>query len=238
MTTEVIVALITSCGAFVSSGVVALQNARATRQQKEAEERLARIQASERKELNASTEDYRARLEIVRSEYAVALERLKADTSLRLETLRLEGERRRQAFGIATQEVALAENSIAEAFEDIQIVKEQISILSAPVRHSTTAALRSLTPATERLKVGYAKLGTRLPPEARRAWHSAKGLADGVVAEISAHSVSESEAPRFPEEIMTWLQEARALLTDHQVVLVAAQQQLREQHMHKVLELL
>jgi hypothetical protein len=176
------------------------------------------------------------RMSRLKAETDAKLEQLKAETSIAVETMKDVRERRHKAFEIAAQESAPLEAALAQAWEDIQLIKEIISKLVSPDRYDLDIALDHLTPPCSRLMDGYAKWGASIPEHARKAWHAAKGdISAFRQILVTESNTSNSQLPSATIEI---LKETRTFLTDHQMVIVASRQSIRDLNIKHLLEVI
>jgi hypothetical protein len=166
------------------------------------------------------------------------LETIKAQAALALAALKEEGEHRRNALVLATEESKPVEDALSQAWRDIQQVKEVIAALLSRARYDPDLAAKALTPVVARLVDGYATHGANLPENARNAWHAAKKSAAAVEAVVASLGKLEDPRAPLPQGTRRSLREARTLLTDRQMALAAARQTIREEQISRILEAL
>lgn len=164
------------------------------------------------------------------------LEQIKAETNIAVETMKEERERRQKAFEIASLESAPVEAALAQAWEDIQLIKEIISKLVSQERYDLDIALEHLNPACSNLINGYAKWGARIPEQARKAWHSAKGTVAGFQHVLITES--KTNKSQLSSEIIEALKEMRTFLTDHQMIIMTSRQGIRDSNIKHLVEII
>ena len=165
-----------------------------------------------------------------------ALERIKSETAISIENIKVDQERRKRAFEVAIEESKPVEASLAQAWHDIQTIKDVISKYMSGFRFDENSAWQSFASACASLSEGYAKWGTEVPENARQAWHKAKGCAMSVEM-LLPNDDSGGNMPLLPEGTTESLREIRTLLTDSQLAIAAARNAIRDTAMKKVLEL-
>ena len=156
-------------------------------------------------------------------------------TNIAVEKMKETTARRQKAFEIAASESAPIETALAQAWQDIQLVKEIISSLTSHARYDVDIALADLEPPCSRLMDGYAKWGASIPEQARKDWHNAKGTVASVQLMIKESRRNKSE---LPSNVIEVLKETRTFLTDHQMAIVAARQSIRDSNIEHLLTLI
>jgi hypothetical protein len=167
-----------------------------------------------------------------------ALEKLKAEATIALEKMKTENERQRKAFEVASEESKPIETALAQAWHDIQTIKDLITKIVAPARYDLDLILKDFKQAHSNLIDGYGKWGSDLSEAARIAWHKAKGSANDIELVILSHSNAEDHDLILPPPMMENLREIRQSLTDQQMVIAASRQAIREQLVRNILEVL
>src|SRR2546430_2602839 len=90
----------------------------------------------------------------LRAETDSTIETIRSEASLAVETMKAENERRRKAFEIASQESRPIETALAQAWHDIQTVKDVISKIVRPSCLDKDSVLKPLGSASSRLFEG------------------------------------------------------------------------------------
>jgi hypothetical protein len=163
-----------------------------------------------------------------------ALEKIRSETSLALEQVKADQERKKRAFEIAIEESRPIEVALAQAWHDIQSIKDVIAKYISGFRFDVSATKNSFHSAYTSLCEGYARWGTEAPDNARHAWHNAKGSANSV--EILLNETTDNDLP-LPSDLTERMKEIRTALTDSQMVIAAGRHAVRDTVMKKVLEL-
>ena len=171
----------------------------------------------------------------VKAEADAKLEQIRAETNIAVETMKEATARRQKAFEIASSESAPVETALAQAWQDIQLIKEIISSLTSRGRYDIDIALADLAPPCSRLMDGYAKWGASIPEQARKDWHNAKGAVASVQMMIRESRTNNSE---LPSDVLEILKETKSFLTDHQMAIVAARQSIRDANIEHLLMLI
>lgn len=166
----------------------------------------------------------------------LALEKIRQESALSLESMKEDGERRRKAFELAMQESEPVEAALAQAWRDIQQVKEEIAKVISHVRYDLDLGLKAVGTAVASLVDGYARWGSDLPNDARHAWHSAKGSAGTVELSLRRQLAAHGVEVELPEQVVDALKEARISLTDRQIALAAAREGFRHELVRKLWE--
>jgi hypothetical protein len=164
---------------------------------------------------------------------ALALEELKADRQERMEELRADREKRKEAFQIARQDSAPVEQALAQAWQNIQIIKEVISTLVARERYDADLAPGSLRPAVAGLLDLYHQTGMVLRQPTRLAWQ--KALACGNELE---ELISKNGPPQLASDDIERLRGMRVLLSGLQMDISDGRQRVREELVQKALGLM
>jgi len=164
------------------------------------------------------------------------LERIRSETSISLENMKLDQERRKRAFEVAIEESRPIEASLAQAWHDIQSIKDVISKYMSGFRFDENSARQSFASAYASLCEGYAKWGTEVPDSARHGWHKAKGCAMSVEILLLKED-SRGDMSLLPEGTTDSLKEIRIVLTDSQLAIAATRNAIRDTMMKRVLEL-
>jgi hypothetical protein len=164
------------------------------------------------------------------------LEKIKAQSGIALAALKEEGEHRRKALELATQESKPVEDALSQAWRDVQKVKEVIAGLLSRARYDLDLAAKTLTPVVARLVDNYATHGANLPESGREAWHAAKKSAAVIEAVVASLGKLEDLRAPLPQGTRRSLREARVSLTDQQMALAAARQTVREEQTLRILE--
>jgi hypothetical protein len=162
--------------------------------------------------------------------------KLKVETELAIEKMKIDRERRQKAFEIACQESAPIEAAINRAWEDIQIIKEEISKILSEGEYHADLALGFIETASNRLREEYGKWAVSLPQDARDVWHKAKGNASAIQGIVVKHSPIKEANPELPPDIKEKLRDARTSLTDYQMILTSTRQSLRNLQIQRILE--
>lgn len=165
-----------------------------------------------------------------------ALERIRSETSLALEKVKAEQERKKRAFEVAVDESKPVEAALAQAWHDIQNIKDVMSKYMSGYRFDEESAKGAFSSACVSLSEGYAKWGTEIPESARQAWHKAKGTITAVEGLFPSQALGSDVLP-LPPNSAERLREIRAVLTDCQMSLAASRHAIRDMVMKKLLEL-
>lgn len=161
---------------------------------------------------------------------AVRVTRIRAEAERALESMKLDTERRRRAFELASAETEPMQGALAQAWSDVQALKDAVSRTLSASRFDTQSAMKLVDPAIASLVEGYGRWGAMLPADARKAWHRAKDLAGTVGILVNA-------GEDYPAEARTaQLREIRHALTDIQLALATARATVRDAHVRRILE--
>jgi hypothetical protein len=156
-------------------------------------------------------------------------------TNIAVEKMKETTARRQKAFEIASSESAPVETALAQAWRDIQLIKEIISSLTSRARYDVDIALADLAPPCSSLMEGYAKWGASIPEQARKPWHTAKGTVASVQMMLREHGTNKSE---LPSDVIEALKETRTFLSDHQTAIGDARQSVRDSRIEHLLTLI
>lgn len=170
----------------------------------------------------------------LKAEADAALEKIKSQASLALEEARDSREKRKRAFEVAVEESRPVEVALAQAWHDIQSIKDVISKYTSGFRFDVDSARHSLSSSCATLSEGYARWGTAAPDNAKQAWHNAKGC--GASVEILLDDAGGAGFP-LPADLTERLKELRTTLTDSQMAIAADRDTVRDVMMKKILEL-
>ena|ERR1044071_8197556 len=166
------------------------------------------------------------------------LEWIKSEANIGLEKMKAENERRRKAFELATQESKPIETALAQAWHDIQTIKEVISKLLTTVPYDLDLIRKDFSPAHAKISEGYASWGPELPESARIAWHKAKSHAQTVELTLASAYTTNDGVRDFAPKIIENLREIRVAFTDCQMILASSRQTIREKTIRQLLEVL
>ncbi|HZH32210.1 MAG TPA: hypothetical protein VEY11_15700 [Pyrinomonadaceae bacterium] len=167
-----------------------------------------------------------------------SLEKIKAETTIALEKMKTENERRRKAFEIASEESKPIETALAQAWHDIQTIKDLITRIVSPARYDLDLVLKDFKQAHSNLVEGYGQWGSNLSHVARIAWHKAKSSANDVELALLNQNTATDNTLILPPLIIESLREVRQSLTDQQMIIAASRQAIREQLLQHYLEVL
>jgi hypothetical protein len=185
---------------------------------------IASVQAVRTSRLKADTD---AALERIRSEASIALENVKADQ-----------ERRRRAFELALEDSKPAESALAQAWQDIQTIKDVLSRYTAGFRFDEDSAMEAFRSSFVSLSEGYAKWGPAVPESARQAWHAAKGRVGSAELLLLGQSNAGDDASPLPPRAVEGLREIRMVLSDCQMAIAASREGVRDALMKRMLGLM
>jgi hypothetical protein len=163
--------------------------------------------------------------------------RLKSQADLALEQLKLHDANRRRAFDLALQESAPIERALSQLWSDIQTVRDVIQTMSSAARFDEAEALKVLRAAVGSIRDGYARYGGVLPPDAARAWHSAKGHVS-MLDELVRRRATAATMPAAKADIDARLEGVRSALRDVQGTVQQSMLTARNATMQRILELM
>jgi hypothetical protein len=178
------------------------------------------------------------RMSHIKADADAALERIRSETNLALENVKADQERRKRAFEVALEESKPVEAALAQAWHDIQSIKEITSKYMSRFRFDENSARQPFNSAGVNLSEGYAKWGTELPESARHAWHKAKGCITLVEELLPSPDHTDDDVLPLPPSTTERLREIRITLTDSQMAIAASRQAIRDTETKKILELM
>ena len=165
---------------------------------------------------------------------AVRTGRMMAAANVELERVKEEHEQRRRAFERAAQEAEPLERSLDEAWGHFARGEGRNLKVAWDGAYDLDVAMAEVKPAAQAIADGYAKCGAKLGEQPRQAWHSAKG-ATSVLIEVLARQIETVGHAELPPTDATLLSAIRMTLTDCQMALSKARQNVREDYVRRLL---
>lgn len=149
-------------------------------------------------------------------------------------------DRRKHALAIASHEVEPVAEALAQAWSDLQELKDCLSLV---LQGSFDIDLKNAAKEAEvRLANGYKVWGAQLPGRAAKAWHDAKNKAGNVPFLIfqllNPDLIDEHPYRPTAEELESRCENLRRALSEFQTEISAARAMLREDQMRRLLEIL
>jgi len=169
---------------------------------------------------------------IVATIQAIRAARITASANIEIERMKADAERRKHALAIASQEVEPVAEALAQAWSDLQALKDFLSLV--PRGSLDTRVRGAAAEASDRLASGYKTWGAKLPQSAARAWHDAKN-ASYIVAQLIDE---QPHRRRAAEELQTRSEDIRQVLTEIQTVISVTLATLRDDQVRRLLEIL
>ena len=136
------------------------------------------------------------------------------------------------------QESKPIEAALAQAWQDIQSIKDVISKYTSGFKFDESSAMESFHTSFLSLSEGYAKWGADIPESARAAWHNAKGRVAATELRLTDVGRTDGDAPLMSPSAKESLREIRTVLTDCQMAIVESRLAVRDTSMKRVLELM
>lgn len=131
-----------------------------------------------------------------------------AKTAMELEHIKTTNSLKLKALELAASSIGPIDKALADAWQDIQRIKEQISMLTGAGSYELCRVREAIEHAKNSLVNGYAAFGSALPHPGRLAWHNAKGRAITLLAHLEEISVNDE-----------YLQRSREDLSDYQAII-------------------
>ncbi|MFI5398422.1 MAG: hypothetical protein ACHQ9S_23050, partial [Candidatus Binatia bacterium] len=139
--------------------------------------------------------------------------------------------------GAATREAQPVASAIDAAWDDVQVLKEEISKLISPLRYDWDIAIPKIAGAAAQLVDSYGHVGARLSEAARIAWHRAKGNSQQLLQMLETADEA-GQAPSAEHPVSDQLRELRNNLTECQSILARERTKLIQEQVEQMVQVL